>query len=51
MTTHPPIPARGLVLPSYERPAGVHPPLDSPGYRSTGAARAATSRWCCCRSG
>ncbi len=25
-----------LVLPPYERPAGVHPPLDSPEYRSTG---------------
>jgi protocatechuate 3,4-dioxygenase, beta subunit len=25
----------GLVLPSYERPAGVHPPLDSQEYRST----------------
>jgi len=24
-----------LVLPSYERPSGVHPPLDSAGYRST----------------
>ena len=24
-----------LVLPSYERPAGVHPPLDFDGYRST----------------
>jgi len=24
-----------LVLPSYERPAGLHPPLDSEGYRST----------------
>ena len=24
-----------LVLPSYERPAGVHPPLDFEGYRST----------------
>ena len=24
-----------LVLPSYERPAGLHPPLDSDGYRST----------------
>jgi protocatechuate 3,4-dioxygenase beta subunit len=32
MTTHPPA---GLHLPSYERPEGVHPPLDSPGYRST----------------
>jgi protocatechuate 3,4-dioxygenase, beta subunit len=35
MTTHPPSPSSGLRLPSYERPAGVHPPLDSPGYRST----------------
>ena len=24
-----------LVLPSYERPSGLHPPLDSEGYRST----------------
>jgi protocatechuate 3,4-dioxygenase beta subunit len=24
-----------LVLPAYERPAGVHPPLDTPEYRST----------------
>ena len=24
-----------LVLPSYERPSGLHPPLDSDGYRST----------------
>ena len=28
-------PAR-LALPSYRRPRGVHPPLDYPGYRSTG---------------
>ncbi len=35
MTTHPPSPPAGLVLPSYERPSGLHPPLDSPGYRST----------------
>lgn len=27
--------AGGLVLPRYERPAGVHPPLDSPEYRSS----------------
>jgi protocatechuate 3,4-dioxygenase beta subunit len=27
--------AGGLVLPVYERPHGVHPPLDSPAYRST----------------
>jgi protocatechuate 3,4-dioxygenase beta subunit len=26
---------RGFTLPSYERPRGLHPPLDSPGYRST----------------
>ena len=25
----------GLVLPSYGRPRGVHPPLDYSGYRST----------------
>src|SRR5690348_15347539 len=25
----------GLVLPAYERPAGLHPPLASPQYRST----------------
>ncbi len=25
----------GLVLPHYEQPAGVHPPLDSPEYRSS----------------
>ena len=35
MTTHPPSPPAGLILPSYERPSGLHPPLDSPGYRST----------------
>ncbi len=27
--------AAGFALPSYQRPQGVHPPLDSPGYRST----------------
>jgi protocatechuate 3,4-dioxygenase beta subunit len=27
--------AGGLVLPSYERPSGVHPALDTPEYRST----------------
>jgi protocatechuate 3,4-dioxygenase beta subunit len=32
---------RGFTLPSYERARGVHPPLDSPGYRST-ALRAPT---------
>ena len=25
---------RGFTLPSYERPRGLHPPLDSPGYRA-----------------
>ena len=24
-----------LHLPTYERPRGLHPPLDFPGYRST----------------
>jgi protocatechuate 3,4-dioxygenase, beta subunit len=28
-------PGAGLALPQYERPRGVHPPLDDPGYRST----------------
>jgi protocatechuate 3,4-dioxygenase beta subunit len=27
--------ATGLGLPAYERPAGLHPPLDTPEYRST----------------
>jgi protocatechuate 3,4-dioxygenase beta subunit len=35
MTTHPPSARAGFTLPSYERPRGLHPPLDSPGYRST----------------
>ena len=35
MTTHPSSPPTEFRLPSYERPEGVHPPLDSPGYRST----------------
>jgi protocatechuate 3,4-dioxygenase beta subunit len=30
-----PLPGAALDLPTYRRPAGVHPPLDSPGYRST----------------
>src|ERR1039457_7692310 len=34
MTTQTPS-VRGFALPSYERPRGLHPPLDSPGYRST----------------
>jgi protocatechuate 3,4-dioxygenase beta subunit len=29
-------PGPGLTLAGYERPAGVHPPLDFPAYRSTG---------------
>ena len=36
MTTDPHLAAADrLVLPPYERPAGVHPPLDSPAYRSS----------------
>jgi protocatechuate 3,4-dioxygenase, beta subunit len=35
MTTHPPPARAGFALPAYERPRGLHPPLDSPGYRST----------------
>jgi len=34
MAVHPPAGSR-LVVPGYERPSGVHPPLDFPGYRST----------------
>jgi len=34
MSTQTP-PVRGFALPQYERPRGLHPPLDSPGYRST----------------
>jgi protocatechuate 3,4-dioxygenase beta subunit len=30
-----PAAAGGLAWPRYERPVGVHPPLDSPAYRST----------------
>jgi protocatechuate 3,4-dioxygenase, beta subunit len=30
-----PLPGAALSLPGYERPAGVHPPLDYPGYYST----------------
>ena len=30
-----PLPDTAFGLPAYERPAGVHPPLDFPGYRST----------------
>ena len=36
MAVHPPPPDGTAPGPAvYERPAGVHPPLDSPGYRST----------------
>ncbi len=35
MTTDLPPAPGGLALPSYQRPAGVHPPLDSPAYRSS----------------
>jgi protocatechuate 3,4-dioxygenase, beta subunit len=34
MSTQTP-PVRRFALPEYERPRGLHPPLDSPGYRST----------------
>ena len=35
MAVHGPAAHTGLELPSYERPSGVHPPLDSGAYRST----------------
>jgi protocatechuate 3,4-dioxygenase, beta subunit len=35
MTTGTPSPSGSLVLPGYQRAAGVHPALDSPDYRST----------------
>ena len=35
MTTDVPAAPGELILPSYRRPAGVHPPLDSPAYRSS----------------
>ncbi len=35
MTRGPLLAAGGLVLPSYQRPVGVHPPLANPSYRST----------------
>ena len=35
MTPNPLLAAGGLVLPSYQRPVGVHPPLHNPAYRST----------------
>jgi protocatechuate 3,4-dioxygenase beta subunit len=34
MTTQTPL-VQGFTLPSYERPRGLHPPLDFPGYRAT----------------
>ena len=35
MTVHPPPADPGLTVRPYERPSGVHPPLDFAGYRST----------------
>ena len=35
MTTDVPTGAAAFAVPSYQRPTGVHPPLDSPGYRSS----------------
>jgi protocatechuate 3,4-dioxygenase beta subunit len=35
MAVHPPPAGSGLVVPGYERPAGIHPPLGFAGYRST----------------
>jgi protocatechuate 3,4-dioxygenase beta subunit len=35
MTVHQPTAPAAFSLPEYERPAGVHPPLNSPAYRST----------------
>ena len=34
MTTDVPTGAAAFAVPSYQRPTGVHPPLDSPGYPS-----------------
>jgi protocatechuate 3,4-dioxygenase beta subunit len=33
--SHPPTSGSGLAVTPYERPSGVHPPLDFPGYHST----------------
>jgi len=33
--SNPPVATGGLVLPRYESAAGVHPPLDSPAYKSS----------------
>lgn len=33
--SNPPVTSGGLVLPRYESAAGVHPPLDSPDYKSS----------------
>ena len=33
--SNPPVASGGLVLPRYESAAGVHPPLDSPEYKSS----------------
>ena len=35
MSTDAPQAPAGLILQSYQRPAGVHPPLDTPAYRSS----------------
>ena len=35
MSTDAPLAPAGLILPSYPHPAGVHPPLDTPAYRSS----------------
>ena len=35
MSTDAPQAPPGLILPSYQRTAGVHPPLDTPAYRSS----------------
>jgi protocatechuate 3,4-dioxygenase, beta subunit len=36
MAVHPAPAGSGLVVPGYERPSGVHPPMDFAEYRSTG---------------
>jgi protocatechuate 3,4-dioxygenase, beta subunit len=35
MAVHVPPAGASFSLPGYERPSGLHPPLDTPGYRST----------------
>ena len=39
-----------LAWPAYERPSGVHPPLDFAGYRSTALRHPRSARWPCCRT-